>query len=171
MAKSPASPANASETGPAPATGAPMPMPGAMPGMGGPVTGAPTLAPLPAGTIPATGDPAMGAPTLPPLPAGAIPATGDPGPMGAPIAPPMPGDMGANAPASMAAGAPPPAMNMFTDQPFDLQAELSKSAEVESFHATNPAASAAPLAPPPVEMEGHEPAAPAPPAEAPAIGG
>gem|GEM_PF-6251486 len=85
----------------------------------------------------------------------------------------MPGDMGANAPASMAAGAPPPAMDMFTDQPFDLQAELSKSAEVESFHATNPAASAAPTAPPPVEMEmeGHEPVAPAPPAEAAAIGG
>ena len=137
MAKSPATPA--SETGPAPAPGA----------------AAPQYTPAP-----------MGAPTAPPMPAtgpGTMPAAGDPNAMGAPTAPPMTGAMpGSHDPAAMVAAAPPPAMEMFTEKPFDMAAELSKSAEVESFQAATPVASAAPAASPPVEVEAHEPAPAAP---------
>ncbi|RLT44912.1 MAG: hypothetical protein DWI62_03880 [Chloroflexi bacterium] len=83
--------------------------------------------------------------------------------MGAPTAPPMPGNMPAQGDNSaMGAAAPPPAMDMFTEKPFDMAAELSKSAEVESFQAATPVASAAPAASPPVEVEAHEPAPAAP---------
>ena len=179
MAKGPATPA--SETGPAPAPGAAAPQYTPAP------MGAPTAPPMPAtgpGTMPAAGDPnAMGAPTAPPMP-GNMPAPGDPAPMGAtytppptlnmpapgdpaamgaPTAPPMPGNMPAQGDTSaMGAAAPPPAMEMFTEKPFDMAAELSKSAEVESFQAATPVASAAPDAPPPMEVEAHEPAPAAP---------
>jgi len=87
-----------------------------------------------------------------------MPAPGDPAAMGAPTAPPMPGNMPAQGDTSaMGSQTPPPAMEMFTEKPFDLQAELSKSAEIESHQAANPVASAAPAALPPVEVEAHEP--------------